>query len=316
MTDDFFRQHFKTQNQQVILSILEEKKVELFIKREDEIHPFVSGNKFRKLKYNLEEAKKLGKKKLLTFGGAFSNHIVATAVAGKSAGFRTIGVIRGEELAKKFNQLLENNPTLRNAHKNRMTFEFVSREDYQQKISKDFVEKLKQKYGNFYLIPEGGSNELAVKGCEEILTKEDANFNYICCAVGTGGTISGLINSAKDHQKIIGFSALKGDFLKDEIKPFVSSLKKNWSLENNYHFGGYAKVSDELVSFMNNFKVETGILLDPIYTGKMLFGILDLIKRDKFPENSKILAIHTGGIQGIAGINKKLKKQHKTTIQI
>jgi 1-aminocyclopropane-1-carboxylate deaminase len=317
MTQDFFfKNDVKSNNQHVFLPILEEKKIELFLKREDEIHPFVSGNKFRKLKYNLQEAQNLGKKKLLTFGGAFSNHIVATAVAGKLCGFETIGVIRGEELREKFQELLENNVTIREAHQNGMQFEFVSREEYQNKKTTVFIEKLKQKYGDFYLIPEGGTNNLAVKGCEEILTKKDEYFDYICCAVGTGGTIAGLINSAENHQKVIGFPALKGDFLTDEIKSFISSLKNNWTLENNYHFGGYAKISEELIEFINTFKLESGILLDPIYTGKMVFGILDLIKKDKFPKNSTVLVIHTGGIQGIAGINKELEKRNKTIIQI
>lgn len=311
-----FNKQVFSKNQKINLPILIEKKVELFVKREDEIHPFVSGNKFRKLKYNLQEAKKIGKKTVLTFGGAFSNHIVATAVAGKLAGFKTIGVIRGEELGTNLKQTIFQNATLQEAAKNGMTFEFVSRENYQQKTSEEFIDKLKSKFGDFYLIPEGGTNNLAVKGCEEILTTEDNFFNYICCAVGTGGTIAGLINSSKTNQNVIGFPALKGNFLQNEIKPFVSSLKKEWMLSTDYNFGGYAKITDELIKFINYFKSETGILLDPIYTGKMVFGILDLIKNDKFPENSKILAIHTGGIQGITGINKKLENQYKTIIQI
>ena len=184
-----FNTIIETKNQQIFLPILKEKKIELFIKREDLIHPFVSGNKFRKLKYNLQEAKKLKKNALLTFGGAFSNHILATAVAGKLAGFKTFGIIRGDELGKNLEETLKENATLREAHKNGMKFQFVSREQYRQKSSFGFVEKMKNKWGDFYLIPEGGTNYLAVKGCEEILTKEDQQFNYICAAVGTGGTI-------------------------------------------------------------------------------------------------------------------------------
>ena len=307
-----FDKNFIAQNQQINLPILEEKKVELFIKREDVIHPFVSGNKFRKLKYNLEQAKTQEKKFLLTFGGAFSNHIVATAVAGNLNGFKTIGIIRGDELANDLQKTLANNATLREAHKNGMTFEFVSREEYRNKTSINFVDKLKEKFGEFFIIPEGGTNKLAINGCEEILTKEDSKFNYICCAVGTGGTISGLINASKENQKVIGFPALKGNFLKDEIHQFV--IKDNWYLEPNYHFGGYAKYNEALIGFINNFKKETNILLDPIYTGKMLFGIVDLITKNGFPENSKIIAIHTGGIQGIEGFNQKLKKKNQQII--
>ena len=310
-----FNSTVESKNQQVFLPILEEKKVELFIKREDLIHPFVSGNKFRKLKYNLQEAKKLKKKALFTYGGAFSNHIVATAVAGKIAGFKTFGIIRGDELGKKLEETLEENATLREAHNNGMKFQFVSREQYRQKSSFGFVEKMKNKWGDFYVIPEGGTNCLAVDGCEEILNKEDSEFNYICSAVGTGGTISGLINASKKNQKIIGFPALKGNFLSEEIKKYVGR-KKNWSLQKAYHFGGYAKHDEELITFINNFTAETGVLLDPVYTGKMLFGILDLIEKGDFSEGSKILAIHTGGIQGIAGVNQILEKKDQQIINV
>ncbi|EAR13257.1 putative D-cysteine desulfhydrase DcyD [Polaribacter irgensii 23-P] len=305
----------ETKNQQVILPILEEKKVTLFIKREDLIHPYVSGNKFRKLKYNLQEAKKLKKKSLLTFGGAFSNHILATAVAGKLAGFKTFGVIRGDELGKNLVKTLEGNATLRKAHENGMKLQFVTREQYRQKASFGFIEKMKNKWGDFYLIPEGGTNGLAVAGCEEILTKEDSEFNYICSAVGTGGTISGLIKSLQKHQKVIGFPALKGNFLSEEIKKYTIR-KDNWSLQTAYHFGGYAKHTAELIDFINSFKETTGILLDPVYTGKMLFGILDLIKNDGFEEGSHILAIHTGGIQGIEGFNQKLMDKNEQIIAL
>jgi 1-aminocyclopropane-1-carboxylate deaminase len=314
-SNSFFDGDFISNNQQISLPILEEKKVELFIKREDLIHPFVSGNKFRKLKYNLHEAKKLKKKSLLTFGGAYSNHILATAVAGKLEGFKTFGIIRGEELGKNITKTLEENATLREAHEHGMKFHFVSRELYRQKSSFGFIEKMKNKWGDFYLIPEGGTNFLAVDGCQEILTKEDSEFDFICAAVGTGGTISGLIKSLKKHQKVIGFPALKGNFLSEEIKKYIVK-KHNWRLQKEYHFGGYAKFTDELIEFINNFKQETGILLDPVYTGKMIFGILDLIKKDTFVEGSKLLAIHTGGIQGISGFNKELLKKNKQIINI
>jgi len=309
-----FNSKIQTQNQQVILPILEEKKVILFIKREDLIHPFVSGNKFRKLKYNLQEAKKLKKKALLTFGGAYSNHIAATAVAGKLGGFKTFGIIRGDELGKNLKETLEENATLREAHKNGMKFHFVSRELYRQKSSFGFIEKMKNKWGDFYVIPEGGTNCLAVDGCEEILTKEDSEFDYICSAVGTGGTIAGLIKSLKKHQKVIGFPALKGNFLSEEIKKYTVK-NNNWSLQKAYHFGGYAKYNEELITFINDFKKETTILLDPVYTAKMIFGILDLIKKDTFTEGTKILAIHTGGIQAIAGFNQRLENKNQQIIK-
>ncbi|KAF9659842.1 1-aminocyclopropane-1-carboxylate deaminase/D-cysteine desulfhydrase [Tenacibaculum mesophilum] len=303
------------ENQQIHLPILTTKEVKLFIKREDTIHPFVSGNKFRKLKYNIAEAKQQKKETLLTFGGAFSNHIAATAAAGKMAGFKTIGIIRGDELGKDVAKTLLQNETLRKAYESGMQFKFITREAYRSKTSEEFINQLKKEFGNFYLIPEGGTNALAVKGCEEILTNEDEKFNYICCAVGTGGTISGLINSAKKNQKVIGFPALKGDFLAEEITPYVKE-SENWSLQTNYHFGGYGKYTEELIRFINEFKEQTGVLLDPVYTAKMLFGILDLVAKNMFPKNSKILAIHTGGLQGIAGVNKKLKNKNKELIKV
>lgn len=309
-----FEKNIVSKNQQVQLPILEEKGIELWIKREDKIHEFVSGNKFRKLKYNILEAKKQQKNTLLTFGGAFSNHIVATAVAGNLSGLKTIGVVRGEELANKLNEILLENKTLYTANKNGMKFEFVTRENFRRKTDKDFINELRKKFGDFYLVPEGGTNELAIKGCEEILTEEDQKFDYICSAVGTGGTISGLINSAKNHQHIIGFPALKGNFLSEEIKKLTQ--KQHWQLQTEYHFGGYAKYNEELIRFINSFKEKTQIPLDPIYTAKMLFGILDLITKNKYPKNTKILAIHTGGLQGIAGINKKLKEKNLEEIKV
>lgn len=276
---------------------------EIFIKPEYKIHPFVSGNKYRKLKYNLIEAKNQNQTNLLTFGGAFSNHIAAVAAAGKEFNFNTIGIIRGEELVDK----IQANPTLKYAQDCGMVFKFVTREEYRTKSSKDFKNRLHDEFGDFYLIPEGGTNELAIKGCEEILTTADADFDYICCAVGTGGTISGLINSSAPRQRILGFPSLKGNFLKEEIAKFAT--KNNWSLIEEYHFGGYAKINLELISFINAFKANYNIPLDPIYTGKMLFGIFDLMNKGYFPKGSKILAIHTGGLQGIDGMNLILKQK-------
>lgn len=279
------------------------KGISLVIKRDDLIHPFVSGNKFRKLKYNLLQAKAENQSALLTFGGAYSNHIAAVAYAGKENGFHTIGIIRGDELADK----IESNPTLKFAQECGMQFEFVSRETYRLKTEAHFLEQLQQKYGAFYLIPEGGTNAFAIQGCEEILTPEDASFDYVACAIGTGGTISGLINSVLPHQKVLGFPALKGEFLQDEIRKFVRH--ENWELITDYHFGGYGKVSPDLIDWINGFYAQTQIPLDPVYTGKMVFGILDLIAKNYFPENANILLIHTGGLQGIQGMNLKLKNK-------
>jgi 1-aminocyclopropane-1-carboxylate deaminase len=280
----------------------------VFIKPEYLNHPYVSGNKLRKLKYNLIAAKKSEKKVLLTFGGAFSNHIAAVAYAGQANGFQTIGVIRGEELQN----LKVLNATLSFSKAYGMRFKFVSRDRYRYKTSEYFLDQLKQEFGDFFLIPEGGTNEFAVRGCEEILAEVDQPFDYICCPVGTGGTISGLINSSDSHQKIIGFPALKGDFLREEITKFA--VKTNWELITEYHFGGYAKLNEDLIQFINAFKANYNVPLDPIYTGKMMYGIYDLISKGYFEKGSKILAIHTGGLQGIEGMNVKLKQQNKPLI--
>ena len=170
------------------------------------------------------------------------------------------------------------------------------------------LKSLNIKYPNFYIIPEGGTNARAVRGCSEILTEKDRDFDVICCAVGTGGTISGLINSSLPHQKIIGFPALKGAFLNEDIRKFAKH--SNWELCTDYSFGGYAKVNQELIQFINQFKNDFGIPLDPVYTAKMMFGIDDLVKKGFFSRSTKILAIHTGGLQGISGMNDYLKKNN------
>lgn len=291
-------------NQELHFPLLKEKAISFWVKREDLIHPVISGTKYRKLKYNLKEAKKQGQHTLLSFGGAFSNHIAALAYAGREFDFHTIGVIRGEELEQHW----QDNPTLKSADNNGMHLHFVSRENYRQKETPGLLSKLKTRFGAFYLLPEGGTNQLAVKGCEEILTSEDGNFDVICSCVGTGGTLAGLINSAGPKQRVLGFPVLKGGFVKDSIRNFAR--KENWELVSNFHFGGYAKINVELVQFMNHFKEKTGIQLDPVYTGKLFFGLFEMIGKNAFAPGTRILAIHTGGLQGIPGMNAVLKRKN------
>tara|TARA_R100000935_G_scaffold38680_1_gene60022 strand:+ start:136312 stop:137232 length:921 start_codon:yes stop_codon:yes gene_type:complete len=276
----------------------------LFLKREDLIHPLVSGNKFRKLKYNIAEALRNKKTTVVTFGGAYSNHVSATAAAGKLAGLKTVGIIRGEELKANFN----GNATLEFAQRSGMVFEFVSREQYRLKDDDAYRAKLLEKYSNSLILPEGGTNSLAIKGCAEILTNNDTGFDYICTSVGTGGTLAGLVSASEKHQQVVGYSALKGTFQASNVEEYTSN--SNYTIKDSYCFGGYAKIDLQLVRFMNEFKEETGILLDPVYTAKMMFGIIEDIKSGYFPENSRILAIHTGGLQGIAGMNQRLKKKN------
>ena len=284
----------------------ENQQIELWIKRLDNIYPNSLGNKIYKLKYNLLAAKKNRQNIILTFGGAFSNHIAAVALAAKNENLKSVGIIRGEELGVNFQQTLLQNSTLSKAVKNGMKLEFISRQLYREKHTLAFQENLLQKYPNSYILPEGGTNALAIKGCEEILTTEDKNFDYICCPVGTGGTLSGIINAAFSTQKIIGFSALNTDLSK-EISKNVNS--KNWKLFKEKEFGGFAKINQELVSFINKFTEEYHLVLDPIYTGKMFYAVVKKMKKGYFKENSRILAIHTGGLQGIEGMNQRLKKK-------
>lgn len=290
--------------------ILTAKQVAMTVRREDRIHPRISGNKYRKLKYNLESAKALGHSTILTFGGAFSNHIAAVAYAGKEYRFETIGIIRGKELEATWCD----NPTLNVAYANGMQLVFVSRAEYRHKDSPGFLDTLYTRFGNFYHLPEGGTNALAVKGCGEILGPTDTGFDVICCSVGTGGTLAGLINSALPHQTVLGFPALKGDFLYDDIRKFTRN--PNWELCQDYHFGGYAKVDRRLIGFINRFKQDTGIPLDAVYTGKMMFGLMDAIQNDRFPPGTKILAIHTGGLQGNMGMNRLLARKGLPQIRL
>ena len=287
----------KIESQEISFPLLKEKEIRLFVKRLDKVHPFISGNKRFKLKYNLIEAKKLGHDTLLTFGGAYSNHIFATAFAAKEKSLRSIGVIRGEECFPL-------NPTLTFVRENGMELHYVSRSDYREKTTPQFLNKLKAQFGDFYLVPEGGANELAIKGTSEILDETDTQ-DYICCAVGTGGTIAGIINASNNKQKIIGFPAIKGfDTIEEDIKNWTN--KQDYKFIKNYTYGGYAKVSEELVKFINQFYLMHNIPLDAIYTGKMMLGIMDLIKQDYFPKGSSILAIHTGGLQGNKGMSEQL----------
>lgn len=280
-----------------------------WIKREDLLHEHISGNKYRKLRYNLEQAKADKHDTLLTFGGAFSNHIAATAAAGNELGFKTIGVIRGDELADE----KDLNPTLNFARSQGMQFVYMDRQTYRKKTDAAFIAQLHEEFGRFYLVPEGGTNALAVKGCEEILTEDDKDYDYISVAIGTGGTISGIINVAAENQKVLGFPALKGDFLADEIKKYVTNTE-NWRLYN-YHFGGFAKIDKKLITFINDFKKQTGVQLDPVYTGKMAYGVIDMLKRATLSSKAKILMIHTGGLQGIQGMNIRLQTKNLPTLK-
>lgn len=284
--------------------------IELAIRREDLIHPIVSGNKYRKLKYNLRDALSVRARLLVTFGGPHSNHIAATAFAAREAGLSSLGLIRGEEWETQ----LSDSPTLRFAQECGMEFRFLSRETYRMRNDTAFCDALLQQWPHAFVLPEGGTNEFAVKGCSEILGTKDEYYDIICCSVGTGGTIAGLSRAAAPHQKILGFPAVKGDFLKEDIRKFANN--DNWELVTGYEFGGYAQTDDRLVAFINAFHAETGIPLDPVYTGKMVFGVMREIANGRFAPGIRILLIHTGGLQGVTAMNAQLRKMKRPILTL
>lgn len=264
----------------------------LYMLRLDLAHPTVPGNKWFKLKYNLQEAQRSGTRTLLTFGGAYSNHIAAVAAAGKEYGFHTIGIIRGEEHTP-LNNVLER------AKANGMQLEYVSREAYLNKTEQEFINELGHRFGKFYLLPEGGTNALAVQGCAEICSHIRIPFQRVCCAVGTGGTIAGLISSLDSGQQATGFAVLKGaSFLKGDIEALLArrSVRGSWGLELDYHFGGYAKSAKALDDFILSFGRHNNIPLEPVYTGKMMYGIVEMAKAGSFRRGEVIIALHTGGL--------------------
>lgn len=273
--------------------------VEVHVLRLDLLHASVPGNKWFKLKYNLEKARREGHAAVLTFGGAWSNHLAATAAACRLAAIPSIGVIRGEEPAPLSH-------TLQKALEDGMRLHFISREEYRRKDDPLFLDSLREKFGNVFFIPEGGSNEEGTKGCEDIadLANNYNGYTHICCAVGTGTTLAGLIRRGHPHQTFLGFSALKNaSYIQQEIqKKLPLRPLPCWHMIEDYHFGGFAKHDATLICFMNDFYRHHHIPLDKVYTAKMFFGITDLLQKNYFPPGSRVLAIHTGGLQGNASL--------------
>lgn len=285
--------------QKVEPDLAKEKGIQLYIKRDDLIHPEVSGNKWRKLKYNIQEAQKQSCDTLLTFGGAYSNHILATAVAGQQFGQKTIGIIRGEEH-------MPLNPTLQQAAEYGMKLEYIDRSAYREKNDSTFLNQLQDKYPTAFIIPEGGDNEYGIRGCEDIYSeiKNEIDFDYLTVDCGTGATLAGLIN-ASDKEQIIGIPVLKAQGYFEEYISEHCPNKNNYKIYHDYHFGGYAKWKPELLEFMRWFYNETGIKTDPIYTGKQAHALVDLIKKDTFLKGSTVVFLHTGGLQGIDGFEER-----------
>jgi 1-aminocyclopropane-1-carboxylate deaminase len=266
--------------------------VRVLLKRDDLIHPDLPGNKWRKLKYNLEAAQAAGATKLLTFGGAYSNHIRAVAAAGALFELGTVGVIRGEAHDPL-------NPSLQFAFDHGMHLAYLDRQTYRRKTDRDVLDRLRKEFGDFYLVPEGGSNVLAVRGCTELVEEITEGFDVICCAVGTGGTLAGLAAGLAPHQRAIGFSSLKGgDFLTDDVaalqRDALGEVTGNWGIETGYHFGGYAKSKPELVAFIDDFEARHGLRLDRVYVAKMMYGLYDLVAQGRFLRGTRVVAVITG----------------------
>lgn len=282
---------------------LDHHKINLYVYRIDLLHPYISGNKWYKLKYNLQQAQEQKYSTLLTFGGAYSNHIYATAAAGKELKLVTIGVIRGEEH-------LPLNSTLRFARNCGMQLHYMDRNTYRNKYSSEVLQQLRDTFGDFYLVPEGGSNAWAVKGCTEILEDITAPYDVVTTACGTGGTLAGLVAHLPQDKQVLGFPVLKGgDFLYKDIAKLLQAyyqqekispspqLPENYQLVTDYHFGGYAKKKPALEAFIEQFEQRHAIPLEWVYTGKMFYGLYDLIQKEYFAPHTNIIALHTGGLR-------------------
>jgi 1-aminocyclopropane-1-carboxylate deaminase/D-cysteine desulfhydrase-like pyridoxal-dependent ACC family enzyme len=298
--------------QKILQKQSEEKGLEVYMLREDLLGGDMQGNKWRKLRLHIEKAKMDGQDTLLSFGGPWSNHLYALAAAGRDFGFKTIGVIRGEEPVPLTD-------TLEFAKSCGMKLHFVSRAEYAEKEQDYFKAWLHDTYGAFHLIPEGGADFLGVNGCIDILAEKAKSFDVICVACGTGTTLAGMLLAMHPRNRFIGFSAVKGgEYIKDLITSRLNyflmseeealSYSPYFNVISDYAFGGFAKVNDELLNFMQAFYQTEEIMLDPLYTGKMMYGISDLIEKGRFVPGTKILAVHTGGLQGLKGIERKTGK--------
>jgi 1-aminocyclopropane-1-carboxylate deaminase len=264
----------------------------LYLKRDDLINPEIPGNKWRKLTYNLEEARRRGSRQLLTFGGAYSNHIRATAAAGHYFGFSTVGIIRGEEH-------LPLNPSLAYAARRGMRLAYLDRTAYRAKMHPEVIAGLRARFGEFYLLPEGGSNANAARGCAEIPAEISEPFSVICCPCGTGGTLAGIAGGLAPGQRAIGFAVLRGgEFLARDVAELqvtaFGTASASWAIEHDYHFGGFARRTPELDQFIADFRDRHGLALDWVYTAKMMYGLYALAAQAAFPPGTSLVAVITG----------------------
>ncbi|MCB0539090.1 MAG: pyridoxal-phosphate dependent enzyme [Bacteroidetes bacterium] len=281
--------------------VFTKNNVNLYIYRLDKLQPYIQGNKYFKLKYNLIKAKEKHLP-IVTIGGAFSNHIHATALACQQNNIPCYGIIRGSNFKVQ-------SPTLSFVEKMGMKLIFIPREDYKtlrnintQKSFNEIAHNFAELPKNYFFVPEGGTNELGLKGASEILNNIEPSFDYFFCPVGSGGTISGIINSLKGNKKVIGIACAKDKSLTEKIKLLTNNLQ-NWEINYNYTFKGFGKWNVELINFINQFYKDYNIALEPIYTGKMMYALNKMINNNSFQKPCNILAIHTGGLQGLEGFN-------------
>lgn len=293
---------------EVIDDNLSSRGIHLFIKRDDLIHSEVSGNKWRKLKYNVQQCETNKKEGILTFGGAFSNHLLATASACHAIGLKSVGIVRGDELNA------QSNHTLRRCSELGMEMKFISREEYRMSPDKSFLADLAHEFPNFHIVPEGGANYYGMIGCQEILKEIEVDFDAVFVAQGTTTTSCGLLMGLKEEQELFAVPALKGFDSEKEMHTIFeySGVEKEWlqdafgklNILNEYHFGGYGKYDNELLQFIRSFYLKHGIKLDPIYTGKAMFALMKELEDEKWNGKS-VIFIHTGGIQGVQSVEEK-----------
>lgn len=283
--------------QEIHHPLLEQKKIKLSIKRDDLLHPIISGNKWRKLKYNLIHMKNKGCNSFVTFGGAFSNHLYASAMACKTFNLEGHAIIRGPELDK-------HNPTIKMALACGMHLHVIDRKTYRLRHDDTYLKTLQTEFPSSFLIPEGGTNTAALYGVAE-LARSLPLSDYVVCATGSGGTVAGLAKGCPSSTNVIGIAVLKqADYLNQEISKLLTDSHSgaSWQLLTNHHYGGYGKFTDDVWTFCQLMKKAYLLPLEPIYTGKMLFAIWQLISQDYFPKGTRIMAIHTGGLQGLDGL--------------
>jgi 1-aminocyclopropane-1-carboxylate deaminase len=279
-------------------ALLDKYQLELWIKRDDLLHPIISGNKWRKLKYSLNHALNMGANTIISMGGAYSNHLHALAYTGKLLGLKTIGLIRGEPAEKL-------TPSLLDMQAWGMELRFVSRSDYRVLRQYKHWDALPDLTAGQYWLPEGGAQTLALQGVAELVQEIDISYDTLCVACGTGATLAGLVNAVPDNVSVLGFAALKNaGFLTADVNALLARPHANWQINLDYHFGGFAKTNAELLAFMDEFEARTQIPLEPVYTAKMLYGIYDLIEKQAFQPKQRIIALHTGGLQGKRAIHR------------